>query len=258
MPSHKQWTEIEWFRVATGMFNDEKIRMLDAMPDNDALLVCWVKLLALAAKTNREGYVCIDDGVPYTAEDLAAVWNRPLNTVRLALSTFASQRFQLISVDENGVIFVTNFWKHQNQMGLDRIREQNRLRTQSWRARLKTKALPLGRDGTSDVTTVTSDAGERENREQSTDTENREACDALSLYEQNVGKATGVVLEQLREMVGEYGDEWVRQAFAVMAKANKRSLRYVERVLENWRNGDGGPPKTAAGPSGYRTLRYED
>ncbi|MDD5487212.1 MAG: phage replisome organizer N-terminal domain-containing protein, partial [Dehalococcoidales bacterium] len=76
---------------------------------------------------------------PYTEEMLAIIFNRPVNTVRLALKTF--KEFNMIEMDEKGLL-VTNWEKHQNIAGLDKIREQTRLRVQKHRARQK--ALETG------------------------------------------------------------------------------------------------------------------
>jgi len=130
--------EMQWIKLRIDMFDDEKIKIIQAMPDGDALLVVWVRLIALAGKCNAGGLVLVDDEFPYTDEMLATIFNKPLQTVRLALTTF--ERFHMIESTIKG-IYVTNFEKHQNIEGMDRIREQNRIRKQ--RERERKKALLL-------------------------------------------------------------------------------------------------------------------
>jgi len=83
------------------------------------------------------------------------VLGHPIATVRLAVNTFA--KFGMVSVDDSG-IWLTNWDKYQNIDGMQRIREQARIRKQRQRARLATErqllALPpaMSRDTSRDVT----------------------------------------------------------------------------------------------------------
>ena len=118
--------EVKWIKITTTMFDDEKIRVIEGMPEADAILVIWVKLLTLAGKNNSNGFIYLADSIPYTDETLSTIFNRPLNTVRLALQIF--KQFKMIEYDENGYLQLTNWGKHQNLEGLDKIREQTRMR----------------------------------------------------------------------------------------------------------------------------------
>lgn len=128
-------TEVSWIKIRIDMFDDEKIRLIQAMPESDAILIMWVRLIALAGKTNDNGLVYINPDLPYTDEILATLFNKPLNTVRLALKTL--QNFKMIDVFDNGKILIVNFDKHQSADGLDKIREKNRLRQQKYYERQK-------------------------------------------------------------------------------------------------------------------------
>lgn len=54
------------------------------------------------------------------------------------------------------------------------------------------------------------------------------------LYEQNIGLLTPLIAEELREAEASYPAEWIEDAFREAVTYNKRSWRYVRRVLENW------------------------
>lgn len=112
------------------MFDDEKIKLIQALPDGDTILVIWIRILALAGKCNANGYLCIEDEFPYSDEMLATIFNKSLSQVRLALETFS--RFGMIEKTNKGV-YISNFMEHQNADGMERIREQNRLRKQRQR-----------------------------------------------------------------------------------------------------------------------------
>jgi predicted phage replisome organizer len=128
--------EVKWIKMSVDMFDDEKIKIIQAMPDGDALLVVWIKLIALAGKTNAGGYIYISENIPYTDDMLAVVMNKPISTIRLAMQTFIG--LGMLENDTKG-IYLVNFDKHQNLDKLAEIREYNRLAQQ--KSRTKRKAL---------------------------------------------------------------------------------------------------------------------
>ena len=128
--------EINWIKLRVDMFDDDKIKIIQSMPEGAAILVVWIRILALAGKCNAKGLVLIEDEFPYSDEMLATIFNKPLATVRLALTTF--EKFHMIERTEKG-IYITNFEANQNSEGMERIREQNRIRQQ--RQREKKRAL---------------------------------------------------------------------------------------------------------------------
>lgn len=123
--------EVEWIKIVTAFFDDDKITLIENTPEADMVLIIWIKLLCLAWKKNRAGYIFLTEKIPYTDEMLATVFNRPLNTVRLALATF--KKLEMINMDAAGVIKITNWEKHQNIEGMERIREGNRIRQQRYK-----------------------------------------------------------------------------------------------------------------------------
>lgn len=128
--------DINWIKLRVDMFDDEKIKIIQSMPEGDAILVIWIRIIALAGKCNAKGLVLIEDEFPYSDEMLATIFNKPLATVRLALGTF--EKFRMIERTEKG-IYISNFEKHQNTEGMEKIREQARRRKQ--REREKKRAL---------------------------------------------------------------------------------------------------------------------
>lgn len=138
--------EIRWIKLRIDMFDDEKIKIIQSMPDGDAILVIWIRIIALAGKCNANGLVLVEDEFPYTDEMLSVIFGKPLATVKLALATF--EKFRMIENTEKG-IYITNFDRHQNIEGLDKIREQNRIRKQRERERKKTLLLEESGSGVS-------------------------------------------------------------------------------------------------------------
>ena len=136
-------TDVKWIKLVTEFFDDEKIKLIENIPEADMILIIWIKLLTLAGKKNVNGYIFLTENIPYTDEMLATIFNRPLNTIRLALETF--KKFGMISYDENEIMYITNWEKHQNIEGLEKIREQNRLRQRKFQE--EHKKLPKPKKG---------------------------------------------------------------------------------------------------------------
>lgn len=122
--------DVKWIKLATGIFDNRKIRQIEKMPDGDSLIVIWIKLLCLAGTTNDNGLVYLTRDVPYTDEMLAAQFDRPISTIRLALNTF--ERFGMVEI-VNDFLLLASWEKYQNTDGLDKIREQTRDRVSRFR-----------------------------------------------------------------------------------------------------------------------------
>ncbi|MFY0756280.1 phage replisome organizer N-terminal domain-containing protein [Bacillus licheniformis] len=163
--------EVKWIKLSTQMFEDEKIKLIEQMPEADTILIIWVKLLAQAGKTNASGYIYLSKNIPYTDEMLATIFNRPLPIVRMALQTF--QRFGMIEVDENRFISITNWEKHQNIDAMDKIREDTRKRVAKYRAKQKALKLSAPSNVTCNVTvTESNETEEEEEKEEEREEEN--------------------------------------------------------------------------------------
>ena len=110
--------EVKWIKIVTDVFDDEKILMIESMPEADGMIVIWFKLLCLAGKQNNSGVFQMGQ-MPYTDEMFSTIFRRPLNTVRLALKTF--EQFGMIEIINNTVT-IPNWGKHQN---IDQIEARN-------------------------------------------------------------------------------------------------------------------------------------
>lgn len=144
--------EISWIKLKTTMFDDEKIRLIQAVPEADAILVIWIRLLVLAGKTNDDGLIYIQRNMPYSEEMLATLFGKNVNTVRLALTTLAN--FNMIDISNDGVISISNWEKHQNIEGMEQVRLKNAERNRKYRERKKQELL----ESKSDVSVTSRDA----------------------------------------------------------------------------------------------------
>ncbi|MZK51464.1 phage replisome organizer N-terminal domain-containing protein [Clostridium beijerinckii] len=128
-------SDIKWIKLSTNMHDDEKMKLVDAMPERDTIHYLWIRLLIQAGKTNDNGLIYLNGNIPYTDEMLSTIFSRPLASIRLALKVLSD--FQMIEIAENNVIRIVNWERHQNVEGMDRVREQNRKRVQNHREKKK-------------------------------------------------------------------------------------------------------------------------
>jgi DnaD/phage-associated family protein len=56
----------------------------------------------------------------------------------------------------------------------------------------------------------------------------------FTLYEQNIGMITPMIAEELKEAERLYPLQWIEEAFKEAVTLNKRSWRYIARILERW------------------------
>ena len=148
--------EVQWIKIVTDIFDNRKIKQIEYMPEADSILVIWFKLLCLAGNINESGLLLITKDIPYTEEMLANEFKRPINTVRLALSTF--QKFGMIEIVDD-VLGVSNWEKYQSADKLSQMKEKNRKRQARFKAKKKAAALPKPEENKGNVTgNVTSNA----------------------------------------------------------------------------------------------------
>jgi len=93
------------------------------------------------------------------------------------------------------------------------------------------------------------------------------AGNIFTLYEQNIGIITPIIAEELEEAEKLYPPRWIEEAFREAVMLNKRSWKYIARILERWASegkdsgehkGDikkGGPDKYIKGRYGHLVKR---
>ena len=231
-------SEIKWIKITTDIFDDEKICLIDALPDHDAILVIWFKILALAGKHNRNGLLMMSDKVHYTDEMLATIFRRPLNTVRMALGIF--EQFGMVEIID-GVITLPNWEKHQNIDGMEKIKEQTRNRVA--RHREKQKNLALG-NVTCNVTVTQGNALEEEGDKNKnrldkdknkniTTTSNSE--NILELFQSEFRRLlSGFEIEEINHLLNENDSELVKEALRTAVNLGKPNVKYIGGILRNW------------------------
>lgn len=237
----------DWVKLSTNIFDNQKIRFVRARQNGDAVTLFWIWLISRAGEVNDQGRVYFTPNKPYTPKTLAMLTGFAENIVSEALEVF--QELDMIEVDEDGYINILGWEKHQNIEGLEKIKEQNRLRKQKQRKRDTECAMSRDSHVTQDgqVTpchvTVTQQIREDKNRE---DKNRKEAAaeaaaaprdSVFTLYESEVGPLTPVIGEELRTLVKEVGEAITKQAVVEAAKSGGRSFKYIQSIAGRMHSG---------------------
>jgi DNA replication protein len=61
-----------------------------------------------------------------------------------------------------------------------------------------------------------------------------ELPDIFTLYEQNIGMLTPMIADELRDAEKLYPPDWIRDAVKEAVLHNKRNIKYINKILENW------------------------
>ena len=113
--------DVKWIKIATDIFDDEKIMLIEASGDDCyAIITVWFKLLCLAGKQNNGGIFMLNDKLAYNEEMLATIFRMKPATIRKALDMF--EDFGMIERIE-GVVSIPNWNKHQS---LEKLEKQIR------------------------------------------------------------------------------------------------------------------------------------
>ena len=131
--------QVKWVKITTDMFDNRKIKHLRKLPDGNNIVLIWVMLLTMAGRCNAGGMIFLTENIPYTTKMLADELDFEENTVKLAIG--ALEQLNMVHTD-NGYFTIAGWEEYQNIEGMDKIREQNRLRKAAQRQRAKQNALP--------------------------------------------------------------------------------------------------------------------
>lgn len=141
--------EIKWIKLDISIFDNRKIKQIKSLPDGDSIILIWLQLMCLAGNVNDCGKVYLTEEIPYTEQMLSTAFNEPLATVQMALKVF--EQFRMIDVIDD-IIYISNWEKYQSVEGMEKVREQNRIRKRNQREREKLLENKMSRDSNVTVT----------------------------------------------------------------------------------------------------------
>ena len=191
--------DVKWIKITTDIFDDEKIILIESLPDAYAIITVWFKLLCLAGKQNNSG-VFLMGRIPYTDKMLATIFRMKESTVTMALQTF--ENFGMVELVD-GVITIPNWNKHQSLDAYEKKKQRDRLYQAERRAAQKAIA-----EKSSDTSSYVAVSDKEEDKEIDTELElenKRERADAPSIdYEQFKNLYNGICtnLPQVKMLTG--------------------------------------------------------
>lgn len=246
--------DVKWIKIVTDIFDDEKIRFIETLPEGDALALMWFKLLCLAGRNNRGGFLMMTERIAYTEEMLATVFRKDIKLVRLAIATF--EQLEMVEVLDDK-LFVTNWEKHQSAEKLAEIREQTRRRVAEYRERKRlcnadsvTPALPGALQehyGNGDVTQQTKNKtkNQKETKNETKSVvvkgaergynDNDRIMPLPEYVEQGIGHMTPGNWNELNDFMADgITEDMVRFAVDECAAQKAASFAYLRRMLNGW------------------------
>lgn len=237
--------EIKWVKLTTDMFDNRKIKHLRRLPEGNNIVLLWVMLLTMAGRCNSGGMIFLTENIPYTSKMLADELGFEENTVKLALTTL--EQLNMI-VTDHGFFAIAGWEEYQNIEGMDKIREQNRLRKQKQRE--SQKRLPdVSRDSHGTVTQChAADIDIEEDKELEEDIISDSAESAPTKKKRAVrhkyGEYNNVLLtdEQMAKLQAEFPDwqERIERLSSYMASSGKSYKDHLA-TIRNWAKKDQQP-----------------
>ena len=238
--------EIKWVKLTTDMFDNRKIKHLRRLPEGNNIVLLWVMLLTMAGRCNSGGMIFLTENIPYTSKMLADELGFEENTVKLALTTL--ERLNMIVTDK-GFFAIAGWEEYQNIEGMDKIREQNRLR----QAKFKEKKRALPSNVTDNVTVTQGNATEEdieEDKELEEDiiSDSGESAPAKKkrAVRHKYGEYNNVLLtdEQMAKLQAEFTDwpERIERLSSYMASSGKSYKDHLA-TIRNWAKKDQQQPR---------------
>ena len=131
--------DVKWIKILTDIFDDEKILLIETLPEADSIIVIWFKILCLAGKQNNSGVFVMNERMPYNEKMFATIFRRKESTVQLALKTF--EEFGMIEIID-GAVTIPNWGKHQNLESMERRKNYMKEYMKEYRKK-QAKLLPF-------------------------------------------------------------------------------------------------------------------
>ena len=126
---------MEWIKLDTTIFEDEKIQLLMAEKRGAEIVLCWVKLLCLAGKQNNMGVFSVN-GKAISAEQIATVTGTERVLMKKAVELFIEYG---MVVEDGGFLAIPKWEEHQEVEKQQKRKEDAYKRVQAFRERQKSE-----------------------------------------------------------------------------------------------------------------------
>ena len=226
--------EVKWVKLTTDMFDNRKVKHLRRLPEGNNIVLIWVMLLTMAGRCNSGGMIFLTENIPYTPKMLADELDFEENTVILALQ--ALEQLDMI-VTDNGFFTIAGWEEYQNIEGMEKIREQNRLRQKKWYDKKKALEAPNAKPNVS----ITQPNGIEEEREEDKEkefhsfiqsAESEEDLTSETYHRKYYGKDKLVMLseEQVGDLLEKMSLEEFDRCFDIVESEERKGHHYKKKT----------------------------
>lgn len=222
--------DVKWIKLTVNVFDDEKIKFIETMPNGDTLIIIWFKLLCLAGKCNSGGYIMLTDKLAYTDEMLSSIFRKDIKMIQFALNTF--QMLDMVEIVEDRY-FISNWDKHQS---LDKL-EAKKAYDREYQKKVR-EAKKTSLENRTSVVRLSNDnrSLDLDLDKESIKEEEPRACVLFDLFETEMQRPiTQKECELLSEWLQEFPSDVLELSLTEAVKSNARNFRYIEAILNNWR-----------------------
>ena len=225
--------EVKWIKITTDMFDNRKIKHLRRLPEGNSIVLLWVMLLTMAGRCNASGMIFLTENIPYTPKMLADELDFEENTVKLGLQCL--EQLNMICTD-NGFFSIAGWEEYQNIDGMERIKEQNRIRQKKWYD--KQKELPNVRNNVSLTQPNATDKEEEKDKDLDLDVESiKNKAPTRHKY----GEYNNVLLsdEDMTKLQNEFPD-WQERIERLSSYIASKGVSYKNHLatIRNWARKD--------------------
>ena len=127
---------LQWLKLEIKIFSNRKIQILLKEQDGDTYFRVWIQLLSIAMECNREGKLVIGKNTPMTIENFSKIMGKSKKKIEKIIKKF--QELNMLIV-EDGAYKIKNWSKYQSIETSEKYQEQNRIRQQRYREKLKSE-----------------------------------------------------------------------------------------------------------------------
>jgi predicted phage replisome organizer len=229
---------VQWIRFKVGTFDGnsfkriKRARIEGVVNFRDKLTAVWFELLDLGGKVNNNGFLMNEEIAFISYEDIAIALDRSEEEIKLCIDWYIKN--EMMDITDN-VYLISNWTKYQNNDGLDKIRENNRLRQQRYREKNKQVLLDM-KDSNVTVTLRNALSLKDNNISKSNSLSN-----SISYFEDLELNSTFEEFMKMRKTKIKNGGMTERAISMMVNKLNKYDIEIAIKMLEqsiinNWKD----------------------
>ena len=90
---------LQWLKLSTNFFDNNKIKLLESERDGDTLIRVWIQLLTIAMKCNYQGRLSITEDKPMTVDEFSKIMGKSRKKITKCLEKF--EELKMIIIEDN-------------------------------------------------------------------------------------------------------------------------------------------------------------